>query len=294
MLEKRGWPKKDIHDFVLATLAREYNIGVQSYIQKTLGLRFSPPGKEYESPEERRERLEEEGFDIEGGGAGSGCHGPHCGRPKTRNSAEVLMHRAGIKKELEEVNRRLSIQRGQKGYVRKKQRAGLKLVKQGLKVQLRYYGKKDRLLPGMKRIGRLHTIPVQPVPKGQVKKQWVSQEGYKVTEIKSPKQYEAKGGSKDWLRKPDLYKGRYVVDVAEHRTIDDQNERNKFFIHTEGDDRSRSIEVHRNFGDKHVTVIQRDLGQYDSIANHKEVTFKNIGTAMGFMNKRYGITFKLA
>lgn len=234
------------------------------------------------------------------GGPGSGCNpsAGKCGRPKVRNSADVIQHRQRLKQELQQVRSRLAKKRGETGYVRKKQRAALKIVREGLKSQLRYYGRKDRLLPGMKRVGKLHTIPVQPVPKSKTLKKYTASNGAAVTIIKQAKEYESKGNT-DWLRKPDLYKGQYLVDRAfgeslNRPTYNDNKEKNTFFIHNESPDKARSVEVHRNLGEKSVTVVQRNLGQYGAIIDHKEVTFNNIGRASGFLSKRYGISFKLS
>jgi hypothetical protein len=231
------------------------------------------------------------------GGPGSGCNPSvgQCGRPKVRNSAEVIQHRAQLKKELDKVRADLKVKRGQPGYLRKAQRRDAKILREGLRTQLRYYGRRDRLLPGMKRVGKLHTIPVQPVPKSQVKKQYTTNSGAKVTIIKQSKEYQSQGKSTDWLRKPDLYKGKYLVDSGLNKqTFDNPKEKNTFFIHNESPDRARSVEVHRELGQKTVTVIQRNLGQYGAIMDHKEVTFSNIGRASGFLMKRYGVSFSLS
>jgi len=235
------------------------------------------------------------------GGPGSGCNpaAGKCGRPKIRQAADVIQHRQQLKKELDQVRREIKRTKRGKGkmYVKKERRERLKILREGLRSELRYYGRRDRLLPGMKRVGKLHTIPVEDVAKSRIKKQSVSPEGYKITELTSPKEYEKRGG--DWLRKPDLYKGQYLVDrfpggeSINRTTYDNPKERNTFFIHNETPDKARSVEVHRNLGDKTVTVIQRNLGQYGSIVDHREVMFKNIGRASGFLMKRYGISFKL-
>ena len=235
------------------------------------------------------------------GGPGSGCNpsAGKCGRPKVRNSAEVIQHREKLKRELQKVRESLRIKRGEAGYLRKKNRANAKIIREGLKNQLRYYGRKDRLLPGMKRVGKLHTIPVAPVRPSQVVKKYTTNSGAAVTIIKQQKEYESKGKSMDWLRKPDLFKGKYLVDRAfgeslNRPTFDNPKEKNTFFIYNASPDRARSVEVHRNLGEKSVTVVQRNLGQYGAIMDHKEVTFSNIGRAAGFLNKRYGITFSLS
>jgi hypothetical protein len=230
---------------------------------------------------------------IFGGGVGSGCNpaAGHCGRPKVRKSAEVIQKRADLKKELDTVRQQLRHKRGTALYVKKAQRARLKIIREGLKSKLRYYGRKDRLMPGMKRVGKLHTIPVQDAPKSKVKTSYVAQGGYKVTTLTGPKEYEKSGQT--WLKKNSPFKGQFTVDVPEHHTVDDPKEKNTFFRAQVNDDKAISVEVHRNIGQLGVQVVERQLGQYDAIVSHREVAFKNLGTAHGFLAKRYGITFKL-
>lgn len=238
-----------------------------------------------------------ETISIFAGGPGSGCRGPNCGRPKLRNSADVIKYRQQVKDELVLVRAKLKIKRGAPGYLHKEQRARFKVLRTGLLSELRYYGRRDRLLPGMKRKGKLHTIPVQPVPKAKVKKQYVASDGSKVTVIREPKQYETKDRNRDWLRKPHLLKGQFQKEDYPEHTYDD-NERNHWFRAHYSDGKTDAIvEIHRNLGDKHVNIIERKVEpkgwKDDAIVSHKEVTFNNIGRASGFMAKRYGITFKL-
>jgi hypothetical protein len=222
------------------------------------------------------------------GGAGSGCTGPNCGRPTTgwREQREAL------KKELQQVRLKLKIRRGQPGYVKKHNRQNLKVIREGLKVQLRYT-RRDKLVPGLVRRAGKHAILVQPVWKGNVKKQFVSQEGHKVTILKQPKEYEKSGTT--WLGKPSPYRGQFKKDSDDfiQHTMDNPKERNSFWVARQAPDSAVSIELHRNLGELKVKVVERQLGEYNAIAKHKEVTFNNVGVASGFLNKRYGITFKL-
>jgi hypothetical protein len=114
-----------------------------------------------------------------------------------------------------------------------------------------------------------------------------------VTELKEPKQYEKSG--KSWLGKSDKFKGQYHPDLPlfQRSTLDNPKEKNSWFIHQDSPDQARSIEVHRNMGDLKTLVIERTLGQHDAIIQHRQVEFKNMGRASGFLSKRYGITFKL-
>lgn len=240
---------------------------------------------------------------LQAGGPGSGCRGPKCGRPITSKGFRQM------KKKLQRIGFR--IKKGtsawdivktydawqRSGKAREKLAKETKRATERARHRIRRAIEKGRLpkipkqAPGLTRKGGKEFIDVQDPWKGRVKKQYTSGEGYQITELKTPKQYEKRGTT--WINKPSLYKGQFLVDVAEHKTYNDPKERNHFFIHQETPEKGVSVEVHRNFGRLGVNVIERKLGQYGAIENHREVSFKNIGRAMGFLNKRYGITFKL-
>lgn len=245
---------------------------------------------------------------IFSGGPGSGCHGPNCGRPITAKNYQRMVQK--LKNIGVRVKRGTSPWdvvktydawfRGAKTRATVKKEAQRIAKKAKLKIQRAIQkGKLPKIgktTPGIvKTKGREH-IDVQPTPKSQVKKQYTMDDGTKMTVIKTQKEYETRPENENWLRKPDLYKGRYILDkpLFQKTTLGDKNEKNSWFIHNEAPGKSRSIEIHRQLGDsKHVTITQRELGQYDAIANHREVTFNNIGRAAGWLNKKYGITFKL-
>lgn len=222
------------------------------------------------------------------GGPGSGCQGPNCGRPASGREER----RAATKKEMEQVRLQLRIKRGQPGYITKGRRENLKIVKKGLQVRLRY-DRKEKIAPGLVRRGGKLAIPVKPVWKGNVKKQFTTPEGHKITILKQPKEYEKSGMT--WVNKPSQYKGQFKKDSDDfnQHTQDNPKERNSFWYHRESSDNAVSIELHRNLGDLRVKVVERQLGEYNAIAKHREVTFNNVGRASGFLNKRYGITFRL-
>lgn len=226
--------------------------------------------------------------ELYAGGPGSGCQGPNCGRPATGREER----RAGLKKELEQTRLRLKIKRGQPGYVKKHNRENLKVVKKGLQVKLRY-DRKEKKAPGLVRRGGKLAIPVKPVWKGSVKKQFTTPEGHKITILKQPKEYEKSGMT--WINKPSSFKGQFHTDKGDfiQRSMENPKERNSFWIHQASPDKGVSIELHRNMGELRVKVIERELGQYDAIVKHRQVEFNNIGRASGFLNQRYGITFKL-
>jgi hypothetical protein len=235
---------------------------------------------------------------IHAGGPGSGCNpaAGHCGRPITQKTYNMMvrkMRQTGLK-----IKRGMSPWDVVKTYDAWKRGAGARLaIKQGVaKSMKKAKGRIAKAIKQGKAGSRIKAQPnisinVQPVWKGRVKNQFVAQQGHLVTELKSPKQYEKNKGT--WVNKPSPYKGQFLVDLAEHRTYNDPKERNTFFIHQAAPDKGVSVEVHRNLGNLSVNVIERKLGEYGAIIDHREVSFRNIGRASGFLNKRYGLTFKL-
>jgi hypothetical protein len=233
---------------------------------------------------------------LEAGGPGSGCRGSNCGRPigaKQFQQMRQKLKRTGI-----DIPRKASPWdvvrtydawfRGQKERDRQaklaqrmNQKARGRLSKALAKGKI---GKRIQAKPNV-------SIAVKPVWKGRVKQQFTTPQGHQVTTLKTPGQYQKRGDT--WVNKPSAYKGQFLVDLAEHRTYNDPKERNSFFIHQEAPDKGVSVEVHRNLGSLSVNVIERKLGEYGAIVDHREVSFKNVGRAMGFLNRRYGLTFKI-
>lgn len=240
------------------------------------------------------------------GGPGSGCQGPNCGRPITSKGYK------GMVRKLERIG--VHIKRGTSPWdvvktydawfrgakvrerIKREAQRGVKRAKAHIaraisKGKLAKIGKKT---PGIVKTKGKEHIDVKPVWKGNIKQQYVAQAGHLVTELHAPKQYEKSG--RTWLLKASPYKGQFLSDHAgafNQNTIGDSKEKNSFWIHQAAPDKGVSVEVHRNLGSLKVNVIERRLGEYGAIIDHKEVSFKNVGRAMGFMNKRYGITFKI-
>lgn len=226
--------------------------------------------------------------ELYAGGPGSGCQGPNCGRPPSARE----VRREDLKKQIQQIRLQLKIKRGRPGYLVKNRRENLKILRKGLQT-LRRYDRRDKMAPGLVRRGGKLAIPVKPVWKGVVKKQFTSPEGHKITILKQPKEYEKSGMT--WIGKPSSFKGQFHTDKGDfiQRSRENPKERNSFWIHQASPDKGMSIELHRNMGELRVKVIERELGQYDAIVKHRQVEFNNIGRASGFLNKRYGITFKL-
>lgn len=232
---------------------------------------------------------------IYAGGPGSGCQGANCGRPITGKSFKMMRRR--LKQQGLKLKKNLSPwdivktfdtwKRSEK--LRQQAKKTQQKQEQKAKGKLAKAEKKGKL--GQKISKKEPRIDLQPVWKGNVKHQYTSAQGHQITELNSPRQYEKNKGT--WVLKPSPYKGQFLVDLAEQKTHNDPKERNSFFIHQEAPDKGVSVEVHRNFGKLAVNVIERKLGQYGAIESHREVSFKNVGRAAGFLNKRYGITFKL-
>jgi len=233
-------------------------------------------------------------MDLYFGGPGSGCRGNNCGRPigaKQFQQMRQKLKRTGITiprnaSPWDVVRTHDAWFRGQKERDRQ-----AKLAKK-LNERARGRLKKAIAKGKMPKIGKgVQNINVQPVWKGRVKQQFTTPQGHQVTTLKTPGQYQKRGDT--WVNKPSAYKGQFLVDLAEHRTYNDPKERNSFFIHQAAPDKGVSVEVHRNLGSLSVNVIERKLGEYGAIVDHREVSFKNVGRAMGFLNRRYGLTFKI-
>jgi hypothetical protein len=233
-------------------------------------------------------------IELQAGGPGSGCRGANCGRPisgKTYKWMVAKLRQSGL-----EIKRGTSPWDVVRTFDAWKRGVGAReqAHKDAQRMAKRARGRLRKAIAKGKlpKIGKAPSkIDVQPVWKGRVKNQFVAQQGHLVTELKTPKQYEKGKGT--WVNKPSAYKGQFLVDLQEHRTYNDPKERNSFFIHQEAPDKGVSVEVHRNLGNLSVNVIERRLGQYGAIVDHREVSFKNVGRASGFLNRRYGLTFKI-
>lgn len=230
------------------------------------------------------------------GGPGSGCRGNNCGRPiSKKNYQQMRQHLRGLGIKLKKNLSPWDVVRAYDTWfrvknIRDKEQKRAQRVVDRAKIRLQRAQDKGKLPPRYDKKDVQERIDVKPVWKGRVKQSYQAQ-GYQITELKTPKQYEKNKGT--WVNKPSSYKGQFLVDLAEQRTHNNPKERNSFFIHQAAPDKGVSVEVHRNLGQLSVNVIERRLGQYGAIEDHREVSFKNVGRAMGFLNKRYGITFKI-
>jgi hypothetical protein len=234
---------------------------------------------------------------IHAGGPGSGCRGSSCGRPigkKTLIRIRKILRQQGFK-----LGPYATTKKVLETYETWKKTAG---VRQGLAKDIA-----DRMQKAKENVKRAvdqgkvgdrikpqpHiTIDVKPVWKGRVKRTFVNPQGHQVVEIKEPKRYGKQKGT--WVNKPNRYKGQFSVDTyKDHKTYNDPNERNSFYIHQATPDKAVSVEVHKNLGKQAVNIIERTLGDGynpDAIVDHREVTVKNMTKATAFMNRRYGIT----
>lgn len=239
-------------------------------------------------------------MDLYAGGPGSGCNpaAGQCGRPLGKATLKMykdILRKTGVStrgKTEEQIVRTYKAWARSSSVRQSFQQLAKKSSKEArAKIAKAHLKKIGTTTPGLKKSGgRIH-IDIKPVWKGRVKSQYVATGGHKVTELKGPKQYEKSG--RTWLNKPDKYRSQYLVDTAEQKELGNPKGRNSFWIHMERPDAGRSVEVRRDLGQLKVAVVERTLGDMNQIIQHREVEFKNIGRASGFLNKRYGITFKL-
>lgn len=187
------------------------------------------------------------------GGPNSGCHGPNCGRPL-----------------------------GMTG----RQRARVQRLLKAIPSMSR-----KTAIPGVKRWKGRETIKLQPVRKSKVKQQFTSSQGHQMTVIKPSKQYQKSG--RTWIYKKSPLKGQFKTEF-EFKDDLKRNIKTGFATARVGN-RAVTVQVHRNFGEKKATVVEFDLRSTDvkdAIARSRSVTFSNLGRAMGWLNRRYGIRLK--
>lgn len=231
-------------------------------------------------------------YQILAGGPGSGCHGPHCGRPvvgaKRLKSMRRVLRQQGFKmrriltphqvQDTYNAWKKGAAQRKQNAFVQKK--AG-KAVKQGVK----NIPKVPKGLPaGLHQKNGVQFINVQPVRKGQVK---VKQGNIII--LKPKGQYEKT--NKTWLKKVSPFKGQFQRVFAMDQ-FGDPNTKNSFWVYRDAA-KGQAIQVSRDFGKKSVAVKEIDTKDFDFITRTRIARFNNIGNASGFLAKRYGITFRL-
>lgn len=225
---------------------------------------------------------------LNAGGTGSGCHGPNCGRPVSQAAKKWATKQ---KAKATRDRNKLMKQQARDRAARKASAPGRK----ALQKRLGYKKTKKWLKENAAKIkqGAPVKIVVKDPSKRWVKQQGKTPDGAKWAILKPAGQNDKSGMS--WAGKISPYKGQFsqtlsmptVYNAQEHNTVferrDDQGQQ------------THAVIVHRNFGegDKHVTVKEVDLGDHAAISRWRQVSFNNIGRAAGFLNRRYGIRFKL-
>jgi hypothetical protein len=245
--------------------------------------------------------------DIFAGGPGSGCHGPNCGRPMSAKERVDFFHRQflGLKKQEANALRAKWIQdqikqsgqvntKAARTWWRREFKRQSRLAQPPAKVNLNLTKKQAKWMKkNAQRVRRNQPAPVikvQPVAKRNVKKQFTTSDGTKVTIIKPPGQKEKTGQT--WLIRESPYKGQFVQSLDTKADFKD-NTKVAFFIARDPEkERGVAVQVLRNFGEKKTSVTEIDLLQYDAMARSRQATFSNMGRASGFLAKRYGISFK--
>lgn len=244
------------------------------------------------------------------GGAGSGCHGPNCGRPMSpREKAEFYSKQFQKlkKQEITEAGKQWIQQQ-----IKKTGQTNLKVTRRWWKKELKRQQslkspapkveiqikkpvtKQKWLEKNAPKLGRgpAPFIKSEPVSRRQIQKQFTTSTGAKVMIIKPPGQKEKTG--KSWLMKVSPYKGSFVQNLEMKVHFDDKQRFALYSVRDAVKDRSVAVQIIRNFGEKAVTVKEMDLvGVANFIARSREVRFNNMGQSYGFLNRRYGITLKL-
>lgn len=224
---------------------------------------------------------------LYGGGPGSGCHGPNCGRPLTQGQfnkmvgllrQQGLLRRRGITtgQVISTYNAWLNSKEERDRLAKENKQAGQKVSK-----TLKTIPKTKIILP--------NKIDVQPPAKRNVKTQFKTNNGTLMTVIKPKGQYEKT--NKSWLAKPSPFKGQFQrLAAMDH--LGDNKTKNSTWLYR-GQTRGQMLTVTRNFTSKTVYVKETDTRDFDFITRTRIAQFRNIGQASGFMNRRYGITFRL-
>lgn len=190
--------------------------------------------------------------EIFGGGPGSGCHGPACGRPGSKKRTQYLLKKIQKKQPWQKTSHR--------------------------KVPL-----------GVTRKNGKEFIKVKPARNSQVIKKFSTPHGHDITVIKPPKQNDKTGMT--WIKKVSPQKGQFSK-LMEETAFNNNKEKTAFFAAPVEKDRNTAIQVVRNLGQLRTTVKEIDLIGDNHIARTRVIGFKNMGQASGFLSKRYGITFK--
>lgn len=252
-----------------------------------------------------------------GGGEGSGCHGPNCGRPLSPKEQAEFLHKqfVGLKRQESNQERKkwvgeqiqkhgqVTTKAGKKWWKKEaKRQAKLptpdparrlpKVTKKGQKWLQKNALQVKKGITGIQRYGGKETIKLQLPRKGQIKKQFVTADGTKLTIIKPPKQREKTGET--WLKRESPYKNKFVqhFDIPAGKMFQ-ENAKVAFFMARDAEkERAVAVQVLRNFGEKTTAVTEIDLLSFDAIARSRQATFSNMGKAAGFLAKRYGISLK--
>jgi hypothetical protein len=238
------------------------------------------------------------------GGPGSGCNGPNCGRPASQNlkRAVARMNRQHLtsqqKGDIRVMKKGLTTAEVLKTYqlwkdlkdTRKEEKQKDKQQKQKVRKQLAKVPKISRRIPvGIVNKKGMHTIPVQPVSRGRVKTRMNIGNGTQLTILKPKAQYEKTNAT--WLQKASPYKGMFTRVIAMDQ-FDDNKTKNSIWMYRDANN-GVMLQVSRQLGQKAVSVKEVDTKDFEFITRTREAQFNNIGRASGFLNKRYGVTFKL-
>ncbi len=224
---------------------------------------------------------------LYGGGAGSGCHGPNCGRPLTNKQLnnmvstlrkQGLLRRRGITTgQVIKTYQAWENAKPERDRIKKEQQQAVQRARQKIAKQPK---------PNYQTLGNIN---VQPVSKGKVKIQMNVGNGTSLTILKPKGQYEKTNAS--WLKKESPYKNMFTRILAMDQ-YDDNKTKNSIWVYRDAK-KGVALQVSRKLGEKAVLVKEIDTENFDDITRTREARFNNIGRASGFLNKRYGVTFKL-
>ena len=187
---------------------------------------------------------------IQAGGPGSGCNGPNCGRPRGDGG-----HR----------------------YTAKQRERMLK----------RFASPMPKNVPGLTKQGQIEKG--EPVRKGLIRQQFLTNTGAQYTVIKSPR---ARGGDYKPQTGASKFKGQFR---HEQQVVGNEKTRLADVMVSKPDSKGRgqTLIVHRDYGKGRVVIQEFSTGQFGHIEQEKEYKFKNSGQAQGFLNSRYGVRLTL-
>lgn len=237
---------------------------------------------------------------ITAGGAGSGCTGPNCGRPRT-NFEE------GDRAMLNKVTRAFD----EKRLMYRKFPMGTEVTVQS--VTKAHAGNPETVTVSSKRLsgltlpaheltflksGKGKNIDVQPVPKRYVKLEMTLRNGAKYTIIK-PEKEGKKRGAQDPSNKKSRFKGEFDKPTKFYGASDRPGQNLKSWV-TEAtrDERGTTLFIHRysdSQGRPTGVVIQEHpwMNEHYRMGTPLQFEFRNAGKAMGLLQSRYGISFKM-